>query len=178
RPVWPWIDTGCSAMVLGAADQHIGAEAGANGGFRGGAGVAAGERRDAAGGRRIDRPHHLTAGGGAEVEAELADHPDIDFAGSRLRRREQALQLLLRRDEQAEAAGNIAGERADLGALRPLRGAAADQRQRNGRRQDGSKHRSLRNERIAKSRVVNRGLGGLRGNSWALGSNDGTVKRP
>src|SRR5262249_19834223 len=56
------------------------------------------------------------------------------------RRREQALQLLLRRDEEPKAAGNIAGERANLGALRPLCGGRADQHQRKGSRQDGSKH--------------------------------------
>src|SRR5262245_47129693 len=85
--------------TIRAADQHVGTETSAYGRLSGGTHIVASQRRDAAAGRRIDAPHHLATGGGAEVEAELPDRPDIDLARPRLGRREQALHLLLRSND-------------------------------------------------------------------------------
>ena len=71
----------CHGMVR-AADQNVGADTGANRRLRARAAVVAGQCAEAAVGRRIDRPDHLTAGGRAEIEAEFGDRSGIDLTRS------------------------------------------------------------------------------------------------
>src|SRR3989304_5944886 len=60
-----------------SANQDVGPDAAANGGFRTGAAVAAGERARPAPGRRIDHPSNFAAGGIADVEPDAGDAAPI-----------------------------------------------------------------------------------------------------
>src|SRR5690349_7106341 len=87
-----------------AADQRIGADAGAEGRFRGGAAIVADQRPLTERGRGIDRPHQPTARGRADVDTELADRAFVNLAPARAARHEHAADPLLRRDNHAHAA--------------------------------------------------------------------------
>src|SRR5690606_37499732 len=104
-----------------AADQPVGAEADAEAGFGRAADIAAGEcaAPDVAGGGGEDQPLELGAVGDTEVDAQLADGAAIGLGLVALAD-ELAGQVLLRADDVADAAFDVAGKAPDLDAV--LRG--------------------------------------------------------
>src|SRR5215467_13136778 len=109
--------------AIGAADQHIRADAGSDGGLGGGAAVASrkGARRPR--GRGVDEPDHTAAGGDADIDAELGQRAGIKLYRPGNGWREGTIQRTLRAKDQAHTARNVARKLADLGPLLCGRGA-------------------------------------------------------
>ena len=103
--------------AVGAADEHIGAEAYRNGDLAARTHIIAGEKARSAEGAGEHRPYHDAAGGDADIEAEPGDRTDIDFLRTRQLRREHTGHLLLRADDQADAGRDIAGQHPGLDPL-------------------------------------------------------------
>src|SRR5215831_9921249 len=91
-------------------NRHLAARAEIIAGEKGGAG-----RRDAV---REHRPYHHAAAGGADIEPELADRPAVDLWWAGRLGRERAGDRLLRPDDEADAARDIAGQHTGSHALR------------------------------------------------------------
>src|SRR5215831_19721240 len=91
--------------VVGTADENVGAEAGGDRHLAARAEIIAGEK-GGAGGReavREHRPYHHAAGGGADIEPELADRSAVDLWWAERLGRERAGDRLLRPDDEADA---------------------------------------------------------------------------
>ena len=102
-------------LLAAAADEHIGARAHPDGGRRRSAAVGARDsaRRDIA--RCEHQPHQLGFLGEADVDAEFLDRAAVLLGGT-VGAGEQAAQILRRTEDEADAPGDIAGERPDVGA--------------------------------------------------------------
>ena len=101
---------------VGAADQHIGADADGDGGAPRHAAIIAGERpwRDI-GGRREHPPNQHAALRESDIDAELVDRAGI-VLGRPAGAREGAADRLRGAKDKTPAAGDIAGQGADLHA--------------------------------------------------------------
>src|SRR5882757_7705568 len=102
-------------LLVAAADEHIGARAHPDGGRRRSAAVGARDsaRRDIAWCQH--QPHQLGFLGEADVDAEFLDRAGVLLGGT-VGAGEQAAQILRRTEDEADAAGDIAGERSEVGA--------------------------------------------------------------
>src|SRR5689334_21896821 len=100
--------------LLEAPDQHIGAEADADRGFRRRPAIAALECaavRLAAG---EHRPGHIALAGEAYIDAEPRDPPGIEFRPATARPAESAFHLSRRAEDQPDAGRHLAVQGADL----------------------------------------------------------------
>src|SRR6266478_6560242 len=103
--------------AIGAADQHIGADARPHGGLGAGAAIASRKGARSTGGRGIDEPHHPAASGDADIDAELGQRAGIKLYRPGNGWREGTIQRTLRAKDQADTAGNVACKLADLSPL-------------------------------------------------------------
>src|SRR6516225_6861324 len=109
--------------LVGAADQHIRADSDDRRRARGDAAKGSGERAGCRrGGWCKYRPNQHTASRKADIDAKLVDRPDIVLRGASSHRCEVAIDRPRRAEDEAEAAGDVAGERASSYALRLHRG--------------------------------------------------------
>ena len=112
--------------AVGAADEHIGAEAGRDGHLAARAEIVAGEKAGSgANAVREHAPYHDAAAGDADVEPELADRPAIDLLRTGRLRRVHARHRFLRSDDEADSGRDIAGQQPSPD---PLRGGWIDGR--------------------------------------------------
>src|SRR5258706_16083971 len=103
--------------AIGAADQHIGADAGPYGGLGGGAAVASRKGARPPRGRGIDEPHQPAAGGDANIDAELGQRAGIKLYRPGNGWREGTIKRTLRAKDQAHTARNVARKLSDLSPL-------------------------------------------------------------
>ena len=122
-----------------AADQHVGADADADGGLRRGTGIIAFQRAFAqVRGGREHAPHQDTTFGVADIHAEFGDRAGVMLAV--VIAAIGAMQILGGAKDKAPAAGDIAGQIADPHAMgRRVGGAGAG---KNGNRHSGAHHQS------------------------------------
>ena len=96
-------------LLVAAADQHVGTKPDPDRGPCRGAAVVAGERAtgDLAGGE--DEPHDVRLLGEADIDAEFLHGARITF-GCPIGPGKDAVQLLGRSEDEADAAGDVAGQ--------------------------------------------------------------------
>ena len=138
--------------LVETADQHVGAEADADRGARRRAGIVAFKRAGANVGRgREHAPHQHAAFGVTDVDAELGDRAGVVLSATVIAA-ESAVQILGRTEHKAPAAGDVAGQRADLHAMRRRLGGTGE---RQARRAHGRAHHQAKSSwHIENSPVV------------------------
>ena len=96
-----------------ASDQDVGTRSGADRAAGGRTRMGSRQCAPAQRGRRKNRPGHLAAGRGTDIEAKRADGALIGLAGPASRGRIDAAQLPLPPDNEADTGRYVSGERAD-----------------------------------------------------------------